>query len=735
MSFSGKGSPEDSEALVDNLSMENAQLSEENLAGLSTNDYHALNEFSHELTMTNEEMETEVIVENQEIVEHEEEVETEEITVDDEFGDSDHHTGSSDEMLPGLKNIRPILGNNAIPPLRPLTIAPKPTKVPLTVKPVAGQQLLLLQGSGAGQTLKLMAPQGQELNLANLISSRPVAIKPTFKTVSSTGGNISIIQQKPLVMKKILTPVQKTVAAKPTLTAFTSKQGQHFMLVQKSGDQQQLKLVQAQSGSLATIPTPTKTITLQQAQEMGLIANNAKLVQQVSGTQKQQTLLLAKPQQKTVKLVPQMTPTLVSAAVPGTSTTKTVALSTVKTPTKILPAGAVTIPKGSQKIIFKTAATNQTIIPSGQLIQVASSQTLASGQLHQINIPGKGMQFIKFVTASTAEPTISTTSTGTTTAANQSNVIMTEIKMFFEQPVSTANMLATKPAKTTTAAVTGAPQVVAMLPVLPAPIAPVAKVAIPANPSPRQAAKAQVNPTTPPPMIPSAPKPDDVDANGMRPRKPCNCTKSQCLKLYCDCFANGEFCYMCKCINCFNDLDNEEYRNRAIKACLERNPHAFKPKIGKAKDIAGDTAIRKHTKGCNCKRSGCLKNYCECYEAKIACSNNCKCVGCRNIEDTMEKKTLRHLVEMEKVAAALMSASRFSPTRESGRQRRSSNTRNKQTVNYITDEVIEATCQCMLTICDTAQENLQDEEMTKRLIIEEFGRCLTEIIDCTSNHT
>lgn len=51
-----------------------------------------------------------------------------------------------------------------------------------------------------------------------------------------------------------------------------------------------------------------------------------------------------------------------------------------------------------------------------------------------------------------------------------------------------------------------------------------------------------------------------------------------------------------------------------------------RPKIGKARDQL-DSANRKHTKGCNCKRSGCLKNYCECYEAKIACSDNCKCIG------------------------------------------------------------------------------------------------------------
>lgn len=151
---------------------------------------------------------------------------------------------------------------------------------------------------------------------------------------------------------------------------------------------------------------------------------------------------------------------------------------------------------------------------------------------------------------------------------------------------------------------------------------------------------------TPKPAVADIPVPapaseTSLESNGIRPRKPCNCTKSQCLKLYCDCFANGEFCYLCNCMNCFNNIQNEEHRQRAIKNCLERNPHAFRPKIGKAKDNSGEVAVRKHTKGCNCKRSGCLKNYCECYEAKIACSSNCKCIGCRNIEDSMEKKSMR----------------------------------------------------------------------------------------------
>ena len=73
--------------------------------------------------------------------------------------------------------------------------------------------------------------------------------------------------------------------------------------------------------------------------------------------------------------------------------------------------------------------------------------------------------------------------------------------------------------------------------------------------------------------------PDIFETTGVKPRKPCNCTKSQCLKLYCECFANGEFCNNCNCNNCANNLEHEEARQRAIKQCLERNPNAFRPKV------------------------------------------------------------------------------------------------------------------------------------------------------------
>jgi hypothetical protein len=65
----------------------------------------------------------------------------------------------------------------------------------------------------------------------------------------------------------------------------------------------------------------------------------------------------------------------------------------------------------------------------------------------------------------------------------------------------------------------------------------------------------------------------------------CNCKKSHCLKLYCQCFINKSYCHGCNCLNCFNTKEHEEIRNKTMKVTLQRNPIAFEPKISQVEEI------------------------------------------------------------------------------------------------------------------------------------------------------
>lgn len=123
----------------------------------------------------------------------------------------------------------------------------------------------------------------------------------------------------------------------------------------------------------------------------------------------------------------------------------------------------------------------------------------------------------------------------------------------------------------------------------------------------------------------------------------CNCKKSRCLKLYCDCFRAQKYCDGCNCQQCFNSPEYESERQRSMISITERNPEAFMPRITSdspnKRVIQGDVipetesispSVQYHFSGCHCKKSACLKKYCECYQAQVPCQARCRCQDCKN---------------------------------------------------------------------------------------------------------
>ncbi|KAM3720012.1 Protein lin-54 [Dirofilaria immitis] len=232
-------------------------------------------------------------------------------------------------------------------------------------------------------------------------------------------------------------------------------------------------------------------------------------------------------------------------------------------------------------------------------------------------------------------------------------------------------------------------------------------------------------------------------------KKPCHCTRSMCLKLYCDCFANGEFCNDCDCKDCKNTIEYEIERTRAIRMSLERNPNAFKPKIDFYKiywimDTLGVATNRQveperlHQKGCHCKKSNCLKNYCECYEAKVPCTDRCKCICCRNTESDRvarlaNTKSATALTDIRSAGAIgntdFHKATLYSDEESDDEVQEPSDPKTLPWF-YMTDEVVEAATLCLVAQAEEIESGGQSTQVEiEKAILKEFGRCLGQVIE------
>ena len=97
----------------------------------------------------------------------------------------------------------------------------------------------------------------------------------------------------------------------------------------------------------------------------------------------------------------------------------------------------------------------------------------------------------------------------------------------------------------------------------------------------------------------------------------CSCTKTKCIKKYCECFANNRFCIDCHCQNCMNKLTE-------INNIQNDNLIEYENEI--------DKTI------CTCTKSNCCKKYCECYKINKKCSTKCRCLNCMNMDSQYKIK-------------------------------------------------------------------------------------------------
>lgn len=153
----------------------------------------------------------------------------------------------------------------------------------------------------------------------------------------------------------------------------------------------------------------------------------------------------------------------------------------------------------------------------------------------------------------------------------------------------------------------------------------------------------------------------------------CTCTNSRCLKLYCACFSSGEMCGPhCQCKSCFNNDANDEIRKAMVEETLQKNPNAFQSKYKRHVE----KGAMLHVRGCNCSKTGCVKEYCECFKIGTGCSRLCRCVNCQNKKIDLQKDevTTYHVKAIRKRRKTRIYEEKFGDSRKKASTKSNSGT-------------------------------------------------------------
>ena len=175
----------------------------------------------------------------------------------------------------------------------------------------------------------------------------------------------------------------------------------------------------------------------------------------------------------------------------------------------------------------------------------------------------------------------------------------------------------------------------------------------------------------------------------------CTCKKTKCIKKYCECYSSGNKCFNCKCENC----ENKPYyiENASNKKKEEEND-----------DIESNEENEEKLIICTCSKSGCNKNYCECFKAKVKCNNKCRCIKCLNKSEENNQQIEENKIIMRSKSTPINISSNNSNTINNNNNLPESNNNNN---NNITDIANNFTVHRISVVINKAQTIINTEKL------------------------